>query len=515
MMGWGVRPSGEVHVGRKRSIVACFTVVLVGCTVGPDYRAPQARVPERWSEWPASQPATQTAPAGPETRPAPTTATATDLARWWRILSDPTLDALVERMVLANVDLRIAEARIREARAQRDIVAGGRYPRVGTGASYSRQYPSENGLEGEIIDKATGVLPIRIGDLDYEMYQAGFDASWELDLFGGVRRGVEAAAANAAAAVEQRSDLLISLVAEVARNYVELRGAQRRLAIARGNLAAQRATLDLVRQKRSAGTVTELDVTRAAAQVALSEAYVPVFERQVRLSVHALGQLLAEDLDSLGGELAAAPPVHLTPGEVPDMGIPGDLLRRRPDIRQAERTVAAATAQIGVATADLFPRVSLTGRFGLEATRFADLGDWDSRTFGFGPAIRWPLFEGGRIRANIRLQDARQEQALAAYERVVLAAIREVEDALVTYTTVQARRRSLGEAAERSRQAVDLAQLSYDAGATDLLTVLDAQRTLYAAQDALAEADQTVVLSLVALYKSLGGGWGPANETGR
>jgi outer membrane protein, multidrug efflux system len=470
--------------------------------VGPDYHSPRTRVSERWHELPTDgviQPATQ--PASVPTPTAPS-----DLAQWWRSFADPQLDRLIERAATANLDLRIAEARVREARAQRGIVAGERYPTVNGSGAYARREPSENGAEARLFSPITGLIGLSKSGLGYELYQLGFDASWELDLFGRVRRGVEAADANTTAALEGRRDLLISLEAEVARNYVEMRGAQRRLAIARENVAAQAATLELARQRRSVGAVTELDVTRAAAQLSVSEAYVPLFVRQTRFSLHALSVLLNEDLDALSGELSTEGPAPVVSSEIP-LGLPTDLLRRRPDIRQAERQLAGATAQIGVAIADLFPRLGISGTIGLEATKFPDLGDWNSHTFGFGPWFRWPIFEGGRIRSNIQVQDARQEQALAQYERVVLNAVREVEDALVACTTEKTRCRALAEAVESSRQAVDLAQLSYEEGATDLLAVLDAQRILYAAQDALAGADQTVVISLIALYKALGGGW--------
>ena len=483
-------------------VAAGFATLLAGCTVGPDYHSPQTRVPERWHELPADgviQPATQPAPT-------PTAAAPADLAQWWRSFADPQLDRLIERAASANLDLRIAEARVREARAQRGVVAGERYPTVNGSGAYARREPSESGAEARLFSPVTGLIGLSKSGLGYELYQMGFDASWELDLFGRVRRGVEAADANTAAAIEGHQDLLISLEAEVARNYIEMRGAQRRLAIARENVAAQAATLELARQRRSVGAVTELDVTRAAAQLSLSEAYVPLFVRQIRLSLHALSVLLNEDLDALSSELSAEGTTPVVSTEIP-LGLPADLLRRRPDIRRAERQLAGATAQIGAAIADLFPRMGISGTIGLESTEFPNLADWSSHTFGFGPWIRWPVFEGGRIRANIQVQDARQEQALAQYERVVLNAVREVEDALVACTTEQTRRRALADAVESSRQAVELAQLSYEEGATDLLAVLDTQRTLYAAQDALAGADQTVVLSLIALYKALGGGW--------
>lgn len=492
-------------MNRNGLVVASLAALLAGCTVGPDYRPPQMEVPQRWHELPADGvvvPATQPASTGE----APTATQPADLARWWRTFADPHLERLIERTVIANLDLKIAEARIREARAQRAMVAGESWPALNASAAYLRREPSQNGAEARLFNPATSLIGLSRSDLGYELYQAGFDAAWELDLFGRVRRGIEAADANTAAAREGRQDLLISLEAEVARNYIEMRSAQHRLRLAQENVAIQAATLELVRQRRSVGAVTELDVHRAAAQLSISQTYVPVFVRQIRLSLHALSVLLAEDLDALSEELSTAGSIPPVLGDIP-VGLPSDLLRRRPDIRRAERQLAAATAQTGVAVADLFPRVGLNGSLGIEATEFSNLGDWSSRTFGIGPWVRWPLFAGGRIRANIRVQQARQEQALAQYERVVLNAFREVEDALVACATERARRRSLADAVEASRQAVELAQLSYEGGATDLLAVLDAQRTLYAAQDALATADQTFVLSLIALYKALGGGW--------
>ena len=267
--------------------------------------------------------------------------------------------------------------------------------------------------------------------------------------------------------------------------------------------------MELVRQKRNAGAVPELDVSRAAAQLSVSETYIPLFERRIRLSMHALSVLLDKDMGRLDEELVASTSTAETPAVLP-LGLPADLLRRRPDIRRAERELAGATARIGAATADLYPRFGLSGTLGLQATQFPELVDWNSHAFGLGPWIRWPIFEGGRIRANIQVQDARQEQALAQYERVVLNAIREVEDALVVHRTEQAQRGSLAQAVETGRQSVELAQLSYEEGATDLLAVLDARRTLYAAQDALAESEQTIWTSLIGLYKALGGGWDAA-----
>ncbi len=495
-------------MGRNHSLVVCSAVVCAGCTVGPEYHRPAPVMPSQWAELSAAttRPEANPVPDGALAASVPTVEAHVDLAQWWRTLGDPVLDRLIDRAIGSNIDLRMAEARIREVRAQRDIVASNRYPGVGTSVSYLRQQPSQNGQLGEVADGPIGFLGAGTLVKPYDLFQAGFDASWEVDLFGGVRRSIEAADASTAGAVEQRRDLLVSVVAEVARVYVGLRGAQRRLAIAQANLAAERVTLELVRQKCSAGTVTELDVTRAEAQVTISESQIPLFTRHIGQAIHALSVLLAEDNSILSEELAGTVPLPQPPVYVP-VGLPADLLRRRPDIRQAERTLAAATAQVGVATADLFPRFSLNGMFKLESISLESWGSWDSRTSAFGPAVRWPIFDGGRIRANIRVQNARQEQALARYERVVLNAIREVEDALIGYITEQSRRRSLAQSVEAGTEAVELAQYSYEGGMTDLLAVLDARRALYDAEDALAESDHFVVMTLIALYKGLGGGW--------
>jgi outer membrane protein, multidrug efflux system len=495
-------------MSRNKLVAIGLTAMLGGCTVGPDYREPQIHVPQRWHEMPAAGAlgqATQFDAAPTATQPA-------DLAQWWQAFADPELHRLVERAAWANLDLGIAEGRICEARAQRALIAGEGYPALESSVGYSRQQPSEHGPEARFFNGLSRFVGLSPSALGYELYQAGFDASWELDLFGRVRRNVEAANANEAAAVEGRRDLLISLEAEVARSYIEMRSAQRRLTIAQEHVTAQKATLELVRQKRSVGAVTELDVNRAAAQLSVSESHIPLWVRQTRLSMHALSVLLAEDLGTLEEELNVTVPSLKAP-EALAIGLPAELLRRRPDIRRAERELAGATARIGVATADLYPRLGLKGTFGLQAIELPELGDWSSHAFGLGPWIRWPIFEGGRIRANIQVQDARRQQALAQYQRVVLKAIREVEDALIAHTTEQARRRSLANAVESSRQAVELAQLAYEAGATDLLVVLDVQRMLYAAQDALAEADQGAMMCLVGLYKAIGGGWDVAAAT--
>lgn len=490
------------EAGRKTSrggrwFAALLGVGLLagGCTVGPDYQAPKTAVGENWGEL---------GPAGAVDGPATRPSAAALPVRWWKTFDDPTLNDMIARSALSNLDLQRATARIREARAAREVTQAGLFPNVNVGGSYNRSrnrfFPGGGGSSGG-------------GGDAHDQYQAGFDASWEVDVFGGVRRGVEAANADIAAAVEDRRDVLVSLLAEVARNYIELRGYQRRIEIAQENLSAQQKTLELTKNLLAAGVATDLDVARAEAQVATTASQIPSLQSSARQSIHALGVLLGTDPMALAPELSQPLPIPHAPPEVP-VGIPSEILLRRPDLRRAEAQLHAATARIGVATADLFPRFLLTGSLGLQSGEFRTLGNWDSRYWSIGPSIAWPIFDAGRISANINVQDARQEQALLLYQQAVLGALRDVEDALVAYAKEESRRRTLVQAADANARAVKLANQLYDAGRTDFLSVLQAQRDLYASQDALVQSDRAVATNLVALYKALGGGWEvPVEET--
>jgi NodT family efflux transporter outer membrane factor (OMF) lipoprotein len=425
-----------------------------------------------------------------------------ELSRWWTTFQDPVLDSLVDRAVRSNLDLRVAEVRIQEARAARGVRAADEWPQVDVSSSYSRSRRSD----AVPPFNSSGLPDNLFGNRTQDLYQAGFDARWELDVFGGVRRDIEAATAEIAAVEENRRDVLITLLAEVARNYVELRGFQRQLAITNENLAVQRETLELTRVRFQAGLASDLDVARAEAQVATTQSQIPTLERSAKQAIHRLGVLLGQEPGALLSELSPEAPIPPTPPEVP-VGLPSDLLRRRPDVRRAERELAAATARIGVAKADLFPRFSLTGSFGRRSDQFSDLSQGASLFWGIGPSVRWPIFTAGRILANIRVQNARQEQALALYEKAVLTSLEDVENALVAYSREQARRASLAEAVAANRRAVELANTLYFSGLEDFLAVLDAQRSLYASQDQLVQSERALVVNLIALYKALGGGW--------
>ncbi len=454
-----------------------------GCAVGPNYQEPKLSTPAGWQE--AAQP-------GVEVRPA-------ELARWWTSFNDPLLDSLVERAVTSNLDLRIAEARIREARAARALAVSGLWPTLDVSAAYSRNRSSENAF-------ALGSFAPQGGKLDQNLFSTGFDASWEIDIFGGVRRSVEAADAAIDATVESRRDVLVTLLGDVAKNYIDLRGFQRRLAVARANLKAQQDTLELTRIRFQAGLTSDLEVAQAEAQVNTTAAQIPTLESSLKAAAYSLDLLLGLSPGALWNELAGEKPIPNLPSEVL-VGLPAELLRRRPDIRVAERQLAAATAQVGAAMADLFPKFSLTGAFGL---RSLSAGDWltgRSRFWSIGPTISWPIFDAGRIRANIEIRNAQQEQALVQYQKTVLAAFGEVEKSLVNYSREQARRQALLDAVASSRRAVEMANELYVRGLSDFLNVLDTQRSLYAVENDLAQSEAAMASNLVALYKALGGGW--------
>ena len=470
------------------NFAGAISVSLAGCSVGPNYKEPSLGAPTAWIE--AQQ-------KGVDTR-------AGELARWWTVFEDPLLNSLVERAVQSNLDLRVAEARIREARAVRASAAAGLWPALDTAGSYTRSRSSENAFnvpsQGGAGGGASGIK------LERNFYNAGFDANWEIDVFGGVRRGVEAADAILEATEYSRRDVLVTLLGDVARNYIDLRGAQRRLAVARANVKTQQDSLDLTRVRFDAGLASDLDVARAEAQVNATAAQIPNLESAIKEAAYSLDLLLGQAPGALWHELEKELAIPNLPSEVL-VGLPSDLLRRRPDIRVAERQLAAATAQVGSAVADLFPKFFLTGLAGMESI---SAGDWftaGSRYWSIGPTIRWPIFDAGRIRANIEIRNAQQEQALNQYEKTILAALGDVEKSLVNYSQEQVRYRSLTDAVAANRRAVEMAQELYVRGLNDYLNVLDTQRALYVTETELALSEATMASNLVALYKALGGGW--------
>ena len=453
-------------------------VAAASCAVGPDYSSPKIPVPAQWSE----------------PRLGGTTDGQAEVIHWWTIFNDPTLDSLIARAVKSNLDLRLSVARVREARALRRGVAADISPQVNEVASLTDERRSENALSSSVTQ------------LETDLYEAAFDASWEPDVFGGKRRALEAATADLAAAVEDARDALITLLAEVARNYIETRGSQGRLAIAHQTLEAEREVLEIARSLFASGLTNELDVTRAEAALDSTQAQVPALETLLHQGVHRLGVLLGREPGALVTELSADRPIPKAPPEVP-VGLPADLLRRRPDVRRSERQLAAATARIGVETAELFPKFSLTGLAGFQSLSTSDLFTSGSRFWSAGPSVTWRILDAARVRAGIQVWNARQEQALAEYERSVLTSLEDVENALVAYAKEQVRYAWLREAVEANRRSLELANELYAKGLSDFLSVLDAERSLYIHEDQLVQSETNVLVHLVALYKALGGGW--------
>lgn len=487
----GAAPITPITPTTPLAALAALASMVLGnaaCTVGPDYRRPELATPAAWAFEPAR---------GAE-------ASAVELAAWWTSFGDPLLEALVREALAGNLDLREARLRVVEARAARGVVAADFFPQVDATGGYSRSRGSEATDQGRFNSR-----DITEGS---DLFELGFDASWEIDVFGRIRRGVEAAEADIEAALEDERAVRVSLAAEVARNYLELRTAQSRLLIARRNTAIQSDALDLARSRFEAGLTSELDVARAEAQLFGTRATAPVFQSQARTAAYRLGVLLGKAPGALLEELGvresdpSASMIPTTPARIP-VGLPSALLSRRSDLRRAEREVAAQSARVGVATAALFPRFSVTGSFGLQSADAGDFFEGDARFWSIGPAFRWPVLEWGRLRQNIRVQDARFEQALVRYERSLLTALEEVDAALVRFAKEQDRRDELRRAVEADLRAVDLAQTLYARGLTDFSAVIDAQRQLLIEQDRLAESDGLVVTNAIALYKALGGGW--------
>jgi multidrug efflux system outer membrane protein len=342
--------------------------------------------------------------------------------------------------------------------------------------------------------------------LDTEMYQAGFDANWEIDIFGGKRRGLEAANATLASIEADHLDVLVTLLGDVARYYIDLRGFQRRISIARQNIQAQQEALEITQLRLKAGLASELDVSQATAVLETTRADIPTLETSLQVSIHRLSVLLGRPPGTLVKELSKESPIPLTPPTVP-VGLPADLLLRRPDIRSSERKLAAANAQIGVATAELFPKFFLTGTAGFESLHGSDLISPESKLWSAGPSVTWRLLEYPRLKAAISSQNAQQQQALAQYNQIVLTSLEEVENALVAYGKEQERWHSLNEAVKANRHALELANELYTKGLGEFLNVLDAERSLYQAEDQFIQSERTVSVNLVSLYKALGGGW--------
>lgn len=480
---------------------------LTACTVGPDFHAQTPVAPPAAT---ASQIATQMASAIPIDR------------EWWRVFADPALDAVMTRALAGNFDLQVASARVQASRAQLRIAGAAGLPRAGGAASYMRERASGNGImaltgaTSPSPDAAGGADPFGTanqsgtnGNADFDLFQTGFDASWELDLWGRARRLHEAGLADAQAAIYEREGARVSLSAEVAVQYVALRGAEARLAVLRRNREAVARGEAIAQRREAQGAATRYDAATAGTQLAAVEAAIPAAEQEVAAHRNALALLAGEEPHALDTMLAAAQPaVPVVPVRLPG-GLPSALARSRPDILAAEAQLHAATARIGVAKADFYPTLSLTGSAGLQSLETGDLFGWGARQFIVGPVLRLPIFEGGRLKGRLELTQANQQAAAITYRATVLRAWHEVDDALEALKAQGAREDAARRGVEQSRIATHVAERRYSAGATGYLDVLVAQRAELEREAEWTQARTAHAAALAALYKTLGGGWTP------
>jgi NodT family efflux transporter outer membrane factor (OMF) lipoprotein len=473
---------------------------LAGCvSVGPDFAAPDPFLPSISFVGKAGPRVLNHARASAKGDASPV-----DPA-WWTAFRDPILTSLAERVAAANLDVTSATVKLAESRAQLGVVASAALPAINTDASYQRELLSQNGVIS--LAKSVSGTPFVVPPIS--IYQPGFDASWELDLWGHVRRQIEAAGAQVEAAEYQRRDMLVSTLAELAHDYIELRGAQAQIAISNENLKTINDILALTKTRAARGLTSQLDVENAAAEAASIRAQLPGLENQESMEINALSLLLDEPPGSLRSELARAKPVPPVPPRVP-LGIASELARRRPDIRAAEAQLHAATADIGVAVAEFYPSVkfnSSNANVGLNALDLKDLWKGSSLQYVLGPSLSIPIFDGGRLKSTLQLREIQQQEAAITYHKTVLQAWHEVVNALVAYRTEQRRRTRLKDQVDHSRRALALSRTRYDAGVTDFISVLDAERTLLQAELQHAQSTTNVSTNLVQLYKALGGGW--------
>ncbi|HTX24755.1 MAG TPA: efflux transporter outer membrane subunit [Steroidobacteraceae bacterium] len=476
---------------RAPVVLIALLAVSSGCAVGPSYEEPHLATPPSFGELPGS--------AGESPLSAPSSAEA-DLTEWWRQFHDRELERLVDRALRSNLDLLTAASRIRQAREQEIIAGAALLPSVGSSVSGTRLHANSNPLANG------GSSPLALA-----IYSLAFDASWEVDLFGGTRRGIEAARAGAEAAVWDMRDAEVSLTAEVANDYIQLRATQARIAIAQDAVRRQQDLLTLAQARASTGFVTELDVNQQRAQLAATRAELPALASERQTLMHALAVLLAASPQALVQELSPSAPVPGVPVSLPG-GLPSDLLRRRPDVRAAERRLAAATAEEGVAVAALYPKFDLLGLAafaGSSAGSLVSSKNFDALGLGF---IDWPIFEGGKRRANIRASEELRAQSYLAYRRSVLAALQDTEDALVRYRDEQQRLVALREEQAAADASLDIAAARYRAGLVTFIDVLQASATDLNARDQVEQGVEGLAQDLVSLYKALGGGWGAPRD---
>ncbi|WP_405424691.1 efflux transporter outer membrane subunit [Pantoea stewartii] len=481
---------------RLNPFTLLLTLSLAGCSVGPDYRAPKPQLPGSYHALDSQE------RSKPQTSAVDT--------RWWRNFNDPQLDSLIARAIAGNLSLQQTVLRIAGAREQLSQAQGGLFPSLNGSAKVTRQ---QLGLEGllkanGVNDQVDSTVASQLNGLTQPvtLYQGSFDASWELDLWGKVRRQIESANAQQQAAIEQRNDALVSLEAEVVRAWLQLRGAQATVNTLQQQIAVADQTWQLTQSQQRNGLAPLTDVENARAQLSSLQAQLPQYQAQTRQAMNGLAVLIGKTPGALDAELQTPKALPALPNAVA-VGIPSTLARRRPDIRQAEAKLHAQTAGIGVSVAQLFPSLSFTGQLGVRNTDASYLDDWSSHFYSVGPSLSIPLFQGGRLVSSVKLARAQQASAALDYRQTVLTALQDVENALVSYRADQQRVTALDETTGALQRTFDLASDSYRQGLSTFLEVLDAQRQLAQAEEQATQARMQSGLDLVALYKALGGGW--------
>ncbi|RRW42761.1 efflux transporter outer membrane subunit [Pseudomonas luteola] len=471
----------------RRSLLAITLAVLSGCSVGPDFHKPEAVLPKAWQ--------------GPSQAVGSVTVSHPIEKAWWTQFNDPLLTSLVERAASANLDLALASSRFEQSRSLLQIAGADVLPDVSATGGYQRSRNSEQGL----MD-ASG----NNGKSDFNLWQYGLTASWEVDLWGHVRRTLEAANAGVALSEAERNGVALSIATETAADYLRLRGVQATLAVSRRNLDIARQSQALTKTRFENGVTTNLDTANSAAQVATIEARIPLLEAEEARLINVLSYLLGQEPHALGQELGQPRDLPEPPSAVP-VGLPSELARRRPDIQKAEAALHQATAAVGVAQADFYPRISLGGNFGFQALEGSNLGLWSARQFSIGPSLYLPIFQGGRLTGTLELRERQQQEAALNYRRTVLAAWHEVDDALTSYSAEQRHHAALAQAVSQNRIALETAQARYKEGAIDFINVLNVQRELIQTQSALVDSATRVSTDLVQVYKVLAGGWPKAS----
>lgn len=472
----------------RRPLALFILIVLSGCSaVGPDYEPPKMPVPRQWME---------------------TTKTGSHLAspdKWWKTFNDPVLDQLIGEAIASNLDVKLALERVKDARALRSATIAAGLPSLSAKSNVSRRFNNTSSPASQTGGTSSVGGGFGIGNQLINIFQMGFDAQWELDFFGGTRRAVEAADATVEAEVENSRDVLVSLLGDVARNYIDLRANQRLAAITRENLHAQQDTQELTQTRQQAGLASMLEVTEAQALTETTKAQLPNYETAVKQSIHALGVLLGKEPGALTVRLEQQGTFPAVAANV-TANLPSELLQRRPDIRRAERQLAAASASIGVATAELYPKINLAAFIGLQNMRITDFTPL-GKSWSAASSLTMPVFNWGKLNANINSKKTQFEQAFLTYQSTVLAAFQEVEDALIAYNKEQERHKALAQAVAANQLAVQLAGERYQKGLTAFIDVLESQTRLYQAQSLLVTSESVLANHLVALYKALGGGW--------